>query len=129
MNFTDDQRAFEYALYMIASSWFDRSVCLSKMTEANMLLQYREQRLNTQYRMEEICIRYMEGLENKLPVDFFRQKMEVRLRHSASSGMTEILFSNERSSIAFRGIYLGNRSRIRCRVHIKSPSVKGRAAA
>ncbi len=45
MNFTNSQTSFEYALYMIAASYFNKSVCLSEITEKNMLLQYKEQKL------------------------------------------------------------------------------------
>ena len=36
MNFTNSQTAFEYALYMIAASYFNKSACLSEITEKNM---------------------------------------------------------------------------------------------
>ncbi|SDB03126.1 hypothetical protein [Eubacterium oxidoreducens] len=51
MNFTNKQTAFEYAFYMIAASYFNKAICRSKMTEQNMLIQYKEQKVKTRSRV------------------------------------------------------------------------------
>ncbi len=38
MNFTNSQTSFEYALYMIAASYFNKSDCLSEITEKTELV-------------------------------------------------------------------------------------------
>lgn len=111
MNFTNNQTAFEYALYMIAASYFDKAICQSRMMERNMLLQYKEQKQNTQYQMEEICIDFMEGLVRKLPPEFFNRTVEVKL-NKTPSGLTEVVFLDNESIIAFRAKYAGRRTKI-----------------
>ena len=129
MNFTNNQTAFEYALYMIAASYFDKTVCLSKLTERNMFLQYKEQKLNKQYQMEDICIDYMEKLADKLPSNYFRFNMNVKLNRTASSGLTEIVFINEQNIITFQGVYAGNKSQIHYQVWTKKHNKANRQAA
>lgn len=38
MNFTNSQTSFEYSLYMIAASYFNKSACLSEITEKTELV-------------------------------------------------------------------------------------------
>ena len=118
MNFTNNQTAFEYVLYMIAASYFNKTVCLSEITERNMLLQYKEQPVNKQYRMEDICIDYMDKLIEKLPKKIFDRNMDVKL-NILDTGMTEILFMDDESIVAFRGIYAGKQSQIQYQIWSK----------
>ena len=128
MNFTNNQTAFEYALYMIAASYFDKKVCLSRITERNMLLQYKEQKLIKQYQMEDICIKFMDDLARKLPADFFNRTVETKLNRTAS-GITEIILGDNQSFIVFRAIYAGKKSKIQYQIWKKKPQKKrGRAA-
>lgn len=119
MNFTNDQTAFDYALYMIAASYFDRTSCRSRITERNMLLQYKEQRLEKQYEMEDICIRFMDELTGELPKKLFQQQMEVYFRKNAARNMTEVLFVNKHLVIGFYGRYVGKKTHITYQVWVK----------
>lgn len=111
MNFTNNQTAFEYALYMIAASYFDKTVCLSKQTERRMLLQYKEQKINKQYQMEDVCIDFMEELVSILPVGYFNRTVEVKLNRITPC-LTEIAFLDEHMAITFRALYAGKKSKI-----------------
>ena len=104
MNFTNSQTSFEYALYMIEASYFNKSACLSEITEKNMLLQYKEQKLNSQYQMEEICIEFMDNLVSKIPSRFFQRSVAVKLNKTAS-GKTEIVIGDKQSFIVFHALY------------------------
>ncbi|MCR4955929.1 MAG: hypothetical protein K6A30_04530 [Lachnospiraceae bacterium] len=123
MNFTNDQIAFEYALYMIASSYFAKTKCISKLTEKKMLLQYKEQKLERQYQMEDICIGFMEDFSKKTPSQLFHRQMEVKLNRW-SGGLTEIIFYDNRYIVAFQGLYAGKKSKIRCNVWVKTLNEK-----
>lgn len=118
MNFTNNQTAFEYALYMIAASYFDKAACETKYTEKSMLLQYKEQKIDKQYQMEEICIKFMDKLEKILPENVFRQEVQVQLRKSKGK-LTEILFRGKNNILSFRGIYAGKRSQIEYQILTK----------
>lgn len=120
MNFTNNQTAFEYALYMIAASYFDKSACLSEITEKNMLLQYKEQKLNSQYQMEEICIEFMDNLVSKIPSWFFKRSVAVKLNKTAS-GKTEIVIGDKQSFIVFHALYAGKKSQIQYQIWCKKP--------
>ena len=119
MKFTDNQTAFEYVLYMIAASYFNKTVCKTKLMEQNLLLQYKEQKPDNQYKMEETCIKYMDGLAKRLPKKFFSQNMDVRLRRHTGSELTEIFFENRRCSVSFYGVYAGKRSKIYYKITVK----------
>jgi len=115
MNFTDNQTAFEYALYMIAASYFDKAVCTSGFTEKGMLLQYKEQKLDKQYQMEDICIHFMDKFAKSLPKKFFQQNMQVRLG-KRKNAPTKIFFENDKYILCFIGNYAGMKSKIDYRI-------------
>ncbi len=115
MSFTNNQTAFEYALYMIAASYFDKAVCTSVFTEKSMLLQYKEQKLDKQYQMEDICIHFMDKVEEELPKKIFKQNMKVRL--GKREGVpTKIIFENDKYILSFTGNYAGRKSKINYRI-------------
>ena len=42
----DKQKAFDYCVYMMLSSYYKKTVCLSDVMETNLFLRYRELRDN-----------------------------------------------------------------------------------
>ncbi len=122
MNVTNNQTAFEYALYMIAASYFNKVTCNSLINEKYMLLQYKEQKLDKQYQMEETCIRYMDELKKKFPKDFFQQNMNAKIRRHGKAAPTDIFFANDQYVIRFRGIYAGRKPQIEYRLWMKIQS-------
>ena len=112
MRFTNHQTAFEYALYMITSSYFKKAQCTTPYVEKQFLVQYKEQKLDNQYFMEELCIQYMDELAEKLPARFFDQEMEVRLIRRGEGEFTEVLLKNAQYVIRFLCKYAGKKSQI-----------------
>ncbi len=112
-NFTDTQTAFEYALYMIAASYFNTAQCKSKRTERKMRLQYTEQREKQQYSMEDLCIAHMERLIQKIPSNLLQLNMDVYLRRNSKTNHTEIIFCNPSCIIRFAASYKGTRTKIK----------------
>lgn len=115
MRFTDNQTAFEYAAYVIASSYFKKAQCASKLTEQKMRLQFYEQKTNAQYSMESTCIRYMDRICEKLPKKFLEQEMTVRLRKN-DVGHFDIVFTDGKYEACFKAVYAGRNSRLTCRI-------------
>lgn len=114
MSFSNKQTAFEYALYMIAASSFDKTLSKSKIIEQSMLVQYKEQKPDRQYEMEDFCIAYMDKISKKIPESFFKQNVEV---HIVKGNMpTEIVFKGERGSAVFTVTFGGRRPKINCKV-------------
>lgn len=130
LNFTNNQTAFEYALYMIASSYFNRAECKNKLLEKSMLLQYKEQKLESQYGMEDLCISYMDDLQKKLPPQIFKQNMKVHLRKEGN-GTTGVILVSKKYILQFHGVYAGKKSNIDCRLWVKksADSEKAKMAA
>ena len=126
MSLTNNQTAFEYALYMIASSYFDRVKCKNTILEKSMLLQYKEQKLDNQYKMEDICIAYMDGLQQKLPKDLFKQNTVVRFR-KRQNGFTTLFFMSRKYVLEIQGIYAGKKSAIDCSLWQKAGRKRKRA--
>ena len=88
MNFTNNQVAFDYVLYMIVGSYFDKTTCdRAQLQEKKMFLQYKEQKLNNQFAMEDACIVFAEQeLLPNIPEKFWEQQAEVRIRKRTEDG-------------------------------------------
>lgn len=113
MNFTSDQTAYEYAIYMIAGSYFPKTKCISPLQEKKMRLQYCEQKVTNQYKMEENCIAYIENtLLQKMPKALWKQNMEAQFLVDQETGLTEIRFKSEHYILRLWGTYAGSRSRV-----------------
>ena len=119
MNLINNQAAFEYTLFMIASSYFKSTRCRNKALEKKMLLSYKELKKESQFLMEDICIRFMNKLIRKIPREALNEKFVVELRR-AENAPTEILFISKKYILSFMGIYVGRQSKINCRVLTKS---------
>lgn len=109
MSFTNEQVAFEYALYMIAGSYFEATSCsMSRIQEKKMFLNYMEQKKETQYKMEESCLSFVEKkLLSKVPEGIWRQKVEVRVLKRKEEDKAIICFVGEDFVLAVKGEYLG----------------------
>ena len=113
MNFTDNQTAFDYAIYMIVGSYFKKTSCASSLQERSMRLQYCEQKQEIQYRMEDVCISYVEQeLLPKLPETFWNREMQVHFVRGCGGGISEIRFSSDTCILRIRGLYKGKHSEL-----------------
>ncbi len=61
------QESFEYAIYVIFSSYFKKAVCTNRVREASMHINYVETALALQYEMEEFCDKEAQKLFSMLP--------------------------------------------------------------
>ena len=111
----NDQKAFEYALYMIASSYFDKAVCTTQLTERNLLLHYKEENTRKQFEMEDFCIRFMNKLERRLGTGFFENNVFVKLVRKNENSPVLIVFSNEGMSLKLSVPYTEKKRLIRYR--------------
>ena len=108
MNFTNNQVAFEYALYMMLGSYFDKAVCKNKLLEKKMYVQYLEQKERNQILMEDICIKYVEKkLIPDFPKKFWEQEVEVKFAPTHIEGLQEIQFHGKDYILYVGGIYRG----------------------
>ncbi len=120
LNIANNQAAFEYVLYMIASSYFAKATCTTGFTERNLLLHYKEQKMKAQYEMEEYCIGFMDKFEKRLGRDFFGGDAAVRLVREKEDRPVSIIFTREDKELSLVPSFRGRHSVIRY-------SVKGAA--
>jgi len=106
MSFTNNQTAFAYALYMMMGSYFDKAVCQSPKLEKDMRLQYNEMKDEKQFAMEDICIRYMDKLERKLPKECLASEVDAFLSKERN-GKIRVTFKGEGFTLQFRPTYAG----------------------
>lgn len=108
MNFTNNQTAFEYAMYMMLSSYYNKAVCNNKLLEKKMYVQFLEQKERNQVQMEDICIRFIEKeLMPQLPKEFWNQEVEVRFGSANEDGVRDIQFYGPDYMLRVGGIYKG----------------------
>ncbi len=113
INPTNDQAAFEYTLYMIASSYFDKATCITDLTERNLLLHYKEQKESAQLNMEDYCIRFMECFEDRLGENFFAKEVNVRLIREKEDRPISVIFTGKDMELKLSALYRRNHSVIR----------------
>ncbi len=111
LNFTDNQTAFEYVVYMMVGSYFDKAVCKNKLLEKKMYVQYIEQKERNQIQMEDICIRFIEKeLMNHLPEQIWGQQVEVKFRPKDIKGQMDIQFHGPDYILCINAKYQGKRN-------------------
>ena len=94
-NFKDNQKGFEFALYMMASDYFKSAKCYSKAVETKLNICYHEESHKLQYEQEDIVLSYMDRLVNILPKEVFTENVIVLMRKQFCSERTQISFKGE----------------------------------
>ena len=75
---SNDTLAFDYAIYMIVGSYFRSTRCTGPIFEKKLRLHYCEQKLSSQYKMEERCISFAEKvLFKELPTSLLTSDVSV----------------------------------------------------
>ncbi len=111
---TDDQMALEYAIYMIAGSYFAGTTCTNTPWERKLRAAYWGMKPENQYRIEELCELYMEkNLADRLPENFRTEHVRVRMIPCRRLSQTELRFEGRDFILRMRGEYRGRKSRIR----------------
>lgn len=88
-----NQKAMDYIVYMMVGSYFSSTKCDSFMLEKRLFLYYKDTNVNTQYRLENNCIWYVEKfLKKQLPEHIWNQNVRVVMRSKSAGLQTEIRF-------------------------------------
>lgn len=91
-NFKDDQKAFEYAIYMMVGSYFKKAVASNKRQEANRRIMYGEQRYDDQYWMEDECEEFVQKKLSKMPESLWKEEMDVSFIPLGDTKVAEVRF-------------------------------------
>ncbi len=94
-NFKDNQKGFEFALYMMASDYFASTKCHSKAVESKLRICYHEESQKLQYEQEDLVLSYMDRLVRILPIEVFTESVIVLMRKQFCSNRTQITFKGE----------------------------------
>lgn len=113
MSFTDNQTAFEYAIYMMIGSYFAKASCRNLLQEKNRLLQYHEQRRDNQYLMEDICIKYAEKfLRPSVTSRLWKEEVQVRFVQGHDDQLSEVQFISDTYVLRVWGQFAGKKTRL-----------------
>ena len=108
MNFTNNQTAFEYAMYMMLGSYFNKTTCRNYLLEKKMRFLYWEQKEKKQIEMEKTCIRFVEKeLIPQLPESIWKQNVAVSFLPTKFQGYQDIQFCGDDFILRVRAIYRG----------------------
>ncbi|MCQ2517346.1 MAG: hypothetical protein MJ119_01155 [Lachnospiraceae bacterium] len=108
MNLTDNQNAFDYALYMITSSYYADCTCKSTILENKLCVQYHEQKTENQYYMEEQCINDIEKeLMGTIPDDGWEESAEAHTVRREGDEAASIRFLGKTYALYIKGVYKG----------------------
>jgi len=109
----EKQRAFDYSMFIMLSSYFDKSVCTTKLQEKKLCLAYQELKEAAKEDYDEKSIRVIEEeLLPNLPKSFTKQPMELVLLGREDKPYTEIRLQNEDYVL-----------RLKSRYHKKAPQM------
>ena len=106
MNQTEKQRAFDYSMYIMLISYFDKTFCTTHLQEKKLCLAYQELKEEHKQIYDEKSIRLIEEeLLPKLPKRFLEQQMELALLGSADVPGTEIRLQNDNYVLRIKSRY------------------------
>ena len=100
------QRAFDYSMYVMLNSYFDKAVCTSDLQRKKLSLAYQELKDEDKdfFDAQSIAIIEKELLPN-LPAGFTKQKMQLSLVGSDDKMYTEARLSNDMYVLRIKARY------------------------
>ena len=100
------QRAFDYSMYVMLSSYFDHAVCISDLQRKKLALAYQELKDEDKDFLDGQSVTVIEKeLLPNLPADFTKQKMQLSLVGSDDKMYTEVRLSNEEYVLRIKAKY------------------------
>lgn len=106
----DTQKAFEYALYSILSTCFQKADCDSPVLEDKLKIRYKAVKEDARDLIDEACIRYIENqLQSCLPKAVFDQAVTVKLVRKAHWDKTILRFEGPTYCLDLTGKYIGGK--------------------
>lgn len=107
----DVQMAFEYAIYMMIGDEFKMMECNSQWKEMSLLINYKEVKVDTQYKLEKLCINYANVLKRRLPKSVWKENVIVKI-YDNGSYLPEVRFVGEHYILRIFCKYRGRKSKL-----------------
>ncbi len=106
MNQTEKQRAFDYSMYVMLSSYFDKAICSTKLQQKKLCLAYQELKDKEKEQFDEKSIQIIEKeLLPNIPEWFFNQKLELLLIGMEDEECTEFRLQNKKYILRVKALY------------------------
>lgn len=116
-----NQKAFNYAMYMMLGSYFDKMTDASVFAVRTMYLYYVEQKAEKQYLLEDIVIRYAENvLLHTLPKDVWKESVKISFLEEGADEI--VVFAGDNYTLYVVSNYRGKNTKLRyyLREHVGS---------
>ena len=95
MNQIEKQRAFDYSMYVMLSSYFDNITCTTNLQKKKLCLAYQELKEEDKQNYDGLSIRIIEEeLLPNLPKQFVHQDMKLSLVGKENKVCTEFRLQN-----------------------------------
>lgn len=112
---TKDQKAFNYAMYMMLGSYFRRATVTSQCFIKTMYLYYAELGKEKQYALEDIVIKFTEKiLRKELPEDIWEGEVKIFFRQEELN--TYVAFVGDKYTLVVENNYKGKKTKLKYRV-------------
>ena len=100
------QKAFDYCMYMMLSSYFAKATCTTRIHESQLYLYYQEEKTDDQVKMEQQCIRLAEeDILSRIPGWMLREEVKICLVGRQGSGYTTMKIWCDKYVICIRTKY------------------------
>lgn len=106
---TNNQNAFNYAVYMMLGSYFKQMEAVSECYVQKLYLYYVENKRERQYSFEDIAIRFVE----RVLVSFF-----------ARDGRNYVAFQGARYTLVVQNDYRGARTKLQYQLYEDAPAIE-----
>jgi len=119
MKLSNNQVAFEYVIYLVASTYFENVKCKNQLFVQRLYIQYKEQKEENRVKMDKFFDEYMEKIVTKLPEDLFTLETDIHFVPRPDQ-TTEIQFENEKYMLRFVSKYNPRKPEIKCFLSTKN---------
>lgn len=107
------QKAFDYCMYMMLSSYFTSARCYSKQIESQLFLYYKDLRDREECEMETQCIKLIESqIVPNIPQRYFTRRAMIKFYRRNFYSATEIIVHTPNYYLLVKCPYNGRNTEI-----------------
>lgn len=120
---TNNQNAFNYAVYMMLGSYFKQMEAVSESYVQKLYLYYVENKRERQYSFEDIAIRFVERvLQKQLPEEIWQERVLVSF--FARDGRNYVAFQGARYTLVVQNDYRGAHTKLQYQLYEDTPAIE-----
>ena len=122
MKLTDYQNAVTYAIYEIAGSYFKKTTCNNILLEQKLRVQFFEQKMEEQEKLEEECDRYVQEHMLEALAPYWDHEVFVRLLPDKETDTARVRFETDDFIVCMEAHCVGKRATFSHKLLVKDPS-------